>query len=43
LYLQLLRAGEIAPDFNLKSVEGEYVQLSSIKKPVALIFLRHLA
>ena len=40
--LRLPRAGELAPDFTLPSIEGEPVHLAAEPKPVALVFLRHL-
>lgn len=41
--LRLPRVGELAPDFTLPASDGGEVHLAAIPKPVALIFLRHLA
>jgi peroxiredoxin len=41
--LRLPRAGEPAPGFTLPATDGEVVHLVAYPKPVALIFLRHLA
>jgi len=41
--LRLPREGASAPDFTLPATEGGEVQLSTSPKPVALVFLRHLA
>ena len=38
---KLITPGEIAPDFELRDVEGEYIRLSALRgKPVVLSFLR---
>lgn len=37
------RAGEPAPDFEAQSLDGTTLTLASHPKPVALVFLRHLA
>jgi hypothetical protein len=41
--LKLPAPGTAAPDFTLPSIDGGTVLLSSAPKPVALVFLRHLA
>lgn len=41
--LPTLRAGDLAPDFTLPATDGGAVRLSEHAKPVALVFLRHLA
>ncbi|HLZ21278.1 MAG TPA: hypothetical protein VKQ30_04060 [Ktedonobacterales bacterium] len=41
--LRFPRAGEPAPDFTLPATDGAEVQLGIYPKPVALVFLRHLA
>ena len=41
--LRLLQAGEPAPDFTLPAVDGATVTLADVSKPVALVYLRHLA
>ena len=38
---KLITSGELAPDFDMKDVEGKPVRLSSFRgKPVVLAFLR---
>ena len=38
---KLITPGELAPDFELKDVEGKHVHLSDFRgKPVVLVFLR---
>jgi peroxiredoxin len=37
------RAGDPAPNFQAYAVDGETVTLADHPKPVALVFLRHLA
>ncbi|HET9528944.1 MAG TPA: hypothetical protein VFQ92_01230 [Blastocatellia bacterium] len=41
--LRVPRVGEIAPDFTLPATDGGVVGLSDSPKPVAIVFLRHLA
>jgi hypothetical protein len=41
--LHLPERGAVAPDFSLPAIDGLMVKLSSYPKPVALIFMRHLA
>ncbi|MCS7055547.1 MAG: peroxiredoxin family protein [Thermoflexales bacterium] len=41
--LRVPRVGEPAPDFKATDVDGNVVRLSHQRKPVALVFLRHLA
>lgn len=41
--LRIPRVGEPAPDFEATDVDGCIVRLSQHPKPVALVFLRHLA
>jgi peroxiredoxin len=41
--LRVPRVGEIAPDFRLPATDGGVVRLSESPKPVAIVFLRHLA
>lgn len=41
--LPKLRAGEPAPDFSLPATDGGQVRLAECAKPVAVVFLRHLA
>lgn len=43
LSTRLPRAGEPAPDFTLPATDGGAVHLAEYPKPVALVFLRHLA
>jgi peroxiredoxin len=40
---RLPHAGEPAPDFTLPATDGGTVHLAAYPKPVALVFLRHLA
>jgi peroxiredoxin len=40
---RLPQAGEPAPDFALPAVDGATVALADFPKPVALVYLRHLA
>ncbi len=35
--------GELAPPLDLLDIQGRSVDLSSRAKPVALVFMRHLA
>ncbi|CAA9580473.1 MAG: hypothetical protein AVDCRST_MAG88-3260 [uncultured Thermomicrobiales bacterium] len=35
--------GEIAPVFVLPATDGTTVELAVVRRPVALVFLRHLA
>ena len=37
------KIGDLAPDFTLTATTGSIVKLKEHKKPVALVFLRHLA
>lgn len=38
-----LKPGDLAPDFTLKTVEGQAVALGDYRgQPVLLVFLRHL-
>lgn len=41
--LRVPGVGEIAPAFALPATDGTAVDLGSYPKPVALVFLRHLA
>ena len=41
--MRLPGVGELAPDFKLEALDGSIVNLSEYPKPVALVFLRHLA
>ncbi|GAC1458537.1 MAG: hypothetical protein PVSMB4_18080 [Ktedonobacterales bacterium] len=41
--LRLPRVGELAPDFTLPATDGGTVHLAEYPRPVALVFLRHLA
>lgn len=41
--LRLPRVGQVAPNFSLPATDGTNVELSVYPKPVALVFLRHLA
>ncbi len=41
--LRIPQVGEAAPDFEATDVEGRTIVLSQHPKPVALVFLRHLA
>jgi peroxiredoxin len=41
--LRLPHLGELAPDFTLPATHGSVVRLAEYPKPVALVFLRHLA
>ncbi|MEI6046295.1 MAG: hypothetical protein WCS37_18250 [Chloroflexota bacterium] len=43
LNLRVPRVGEVAPNFTLPATDGSVVELATCSKPVALIFLRHLA
>jgi peroxiredoxin len=40
---RLPRVGEPVPDFTLPATDGATVHLAAYPKPVALVFLRHLA
>jgi peroxiredoxin len=40
---QMPRIGEPAPDFTLPATGGGTFHLAAAPKPVALVFLRHLA
>jgi peroxiredoxin len=40
---QVPRVGEMAPDFTLAATDGGTLRLADAPKPVALVFLRHLA
>ena len=35
--------GDLAPDFTLPATNGSMIKLKQHQKPVALVFLRHLA
>jgi peroxiredoxin len=41
--LRLPQVGERAPDFTLPATDGDSIDLAEYPKPVALVFLRHLA
>jgi len=41
--LRVPKTGEVGPNFSLPSTDGTIVELASYSKPVALVFLRHLA
>jgi peroxiredoxin len=41
--LPLLKIGDQAPDFTLPSADDGVISLAQLSKPVALVFLRHLA
>jgi len=41
--LSLPGVGTPAPDFELEAVDGGSIRLAEAPKPVALVFLRHLA
>jgi peroxiredoxin len=41
--LRLPRVGEPAPALHLPATDGTTVDLATYPKPVALVFLRHLA
>lgn len=41
--LRLPKVGEMAPGFVLPATDGTMVDLAAYPKPVALVFLRHLA
>jgi peroxiredoxin len=40
---KLPRVSDPAPDFTLATTDGGALRLASVPKPVALVFLRHLA
>ncbi len=41
--LRLRQVNQAAPNFTLPATDGTNVELSAYLKPVALVFLRHLA
>lgn len=41
--LRLARVGEEAPDFTLPATDGTVIDLATCRKPVVLVFMRHLA
>lgn len=41
--LRVPKPGELAPNFVLPATDGSTVELASYPKPVALVFMRHLA
>ncbi len=41
--LRIPKVGEIAPDFVLPATDGTTIELATYPKPVALVFMRHLA
>lgn len=41
--LPRLEVGDSAPDFELPAADGGTLRLADYPKPVALVFLRHLA
>lgn len=40
---KLPRVGDLAPDFTLATTNGGALRLATVPRPVALVFLRHLA
>lgn len=43
LKLRVPKVGEIAPNFSLPALDGNTVEVAQYPRPVALVFLRHLA
>jgi peroxiredoxin len=41
--LKMPSVGEIAPLFSLPATDGSLISLEDYPKPVALVFMRHLA
>ncbi|MBI5714785.1 MAG: redoxin domain-containing protein, partial [Chloroflexi bacterium] len=34
--------GQLAPNFDLRTVDGKQISLAELRQPVLLVFLRHL-